>query len=71
LDAVIELVLSGGRRLHIAKGVDEQTMRSVLMAVEREWTTFRYRCWPVGSSMRRAQQDLIIHNVIEFRQSSL
>jgi hypothetical protein len=41
LDAVIELVLSGGRRLHIAKGVDEQTMRSVLMAVEREWTTFR------------------------------
>jgi hypothetical protein len=34
LDAGIELVLSNGRRLRINKGVDEQTLRSVLAAVE-------------------------------------
>lgn len=33
-DAGIELVLSGGRRLRISKGVDEQTLRAVLAAVE-------------------------------------
>jgi hypothetical protein len=33
-DAGIELVLSGGRRLRIARGVDEATLRSVLAAVE-------------------------------------
>lgn len=33
-DAGIELVLSGGRRLRIAKGVDEATLRSVLAALD-------------------------------------
>jgi transposase-like protein len=33
-DAGIELVLSGGRQLHIRKGVDEETLRAVLAAVE-------------------------------------
>ncbi|MFH1843799.1 MAG: hypothetical protein ABIF77_11405 [bacterium] len=35
VDAGIELVLAGGRRLRIAKGVDEPTLRSVLAALER------------------------------------
>ena len=35
-DAGIELVLEGGRRLRISKGVDEATLRTVLAAVERE-----------------------------------
>ena len=34
-DAGIELVLAGGRRLRIAKGVDEATLRSVLTALEQ------------------------------------
>ncbi len=34
-DAGIELVLAGGRRLRLAKGVDEPTLRSVLAALER------------------------------------
>ena len=34
-DAGIELVLVGGRRLRIAKGVDEPTLRSVLAALEQ------------------------------------
>lgn len=33
-DAGIELVLAGGRRLRIAKGVDEVTLRSVLAALD-------------------------------------
>ena len=33
-DAGIELVLSGGRRLRIRKGVDEETLRAVLAAME-------------------------------------
>jgi transposase-like protein len=33
-DAGIELVLGDGRRLRISKGVDEQTLRAVLAAVE-------------------------------------
>jgi len=33
LDAGIELVLADGRRLRIGKGVDEQTLRTVLAAV--------------------------------------
>ena len=33
-DAGIELVLAGGRRLRIAKGVDEATLRSVLSALD-------------------------------------
>jgi len=33
-DAGIELVLGNGRRLRIRKGVDEETLRSVLAAVE-------------------------------------
>jgi hypothetical protein len=33
-DAGIELVLSGGRRLRIARGVDEQTLRAVLTAID-------------------------------------
>jgi transposase-like protein len=33
-DAGIELVLGDGRRLRIRKGVDEETLRSVLAAVE-------------------------------------
>jgi len=33
-DAGIELVLAGGRRLRIAKGVDEATLRSVLAALD-------------------------------------
>ena len=33
-DAGIELVLTGGRRLRIAKGVDEQTLRAVLTAMD-------------------------------------
>jgi hypothetical protein len=32
-DAGIELVLGGGHRLRIAKGVDEATLRSVLAAL--------------------------------------
>jgi hypothetical protein len=32
-DAGIELLLAGGRRLRIAKGVDEPTLRSVLAAL--------------------------------------
>jgi hypothetical protein len=35
-DAGIELVLGGGRRLRITKGVDEATLRTVLAAVERQ-----------------------------------
>ena len=34
-DAGIELVLAGGRRLRLAKGVDEATLRSVLAALEQ------------------------------------
>ena len=34
-DAGIELLLAGGRRLRIAKGVDEPTLRSVLAALEQ------------------------------------
>ena len=34
LDAGIELILQDGRRLRISRGVDEQTLRSVLAAVE-------------------------------------
>jgi hypothetical protein len=34
-DAGIELLLAGGRRLRLAKGVDEPTLRSVLAALER------------------------------------
>jgi hypothetical protein len=33
-DAGIELVLAGGRRLRIARGVDEATLRSVLSALD-------------------------------------
>lgn len=33
-DAGIELVLGGGRRLRISKGVDEQTLRAVLAAMD-------------------------------------
>ena len=33
-DAGIELLLSDGRRLRISKGVDEETLRAVLAAVE-------------------------------------
>ena len=33
-EAGIELVLSGGRRLRIRRGVDAETLRSVLAAVE-------------------------------------
>ncbi len=33
-DAGIELVLAGGRRLRIAKGVDEATLRCVLAALD-------------------------------------
>ena len=35
VDAGIELVLAGGRRLRIAKGVDEPTLRSLLAALEQ------------------------------------
>ena len=34
LDAGIELVLAGGRRLRIGRGVDEATLRAVLAAVD-------------------------------------
>lgn len=34
MDAGIELVLDGRRRLRIRKGVDEETLRAVLAAVE-------------------------------------
>jgi hypothetical protein len=34
LDAGIELLLEDGRRLRICKGVDEETLRAVLAAVE-------------------------------------
>jgi transposase-like protein len=34
-DAGIELVLADGRRLRIAKGVDEATLRSVLAALDQ------------------------------------
>ena len=34
LEAGIELVLNDGRRLRIRKGVDEETLRAVLAAVE-------------------------------------
>ncbi len=34
LDAGIELVLNGGRRLRVTKGVDEATLRTVLAALE-------------------------------------
>ncbi len=36
LDAGIELVLEGGRRLRIGKGVDEAALRVVLQAMERQ-----------------------------------
>jgi transposase-like protein len=36
LDAGIELVLGNGRRLRIRKGVDEQTLRTVLAAMGAE-----------------------------------
>ncbi len=35
-DAGIELVLADGRRLRIARGIDEATLRAVLAAVEPE-----------------------------------
>jgi hypothetical protein len=35
-DAGIELVLAGGRRLRIARGVDAQTLRAVLAALDAE-----------------------------------
>jgi hypothetical protein len=35
IDAGIELVLGDGRRLRIRKGVDEETLRAVLAAVEQ------------------------------------
>jgi hypothetical protein len=35
-DAGIELVLAGGRRLRIARGVDQQTLRAVLAAMGAE-----------------------------------
>jgi transposase-like protein len=35
-DAGLELVLDGGRRLRISKGVDEQALRTVLAALERQ-----------------------------------
>jgi hypothetical protein len=35
-DAGIELVLAGGRRLRVGKGVDEATLRAVLAAMEPE-----------------------------------
>jgi hypothetical protein len=35
-DAGIELVLARGRRLRIARGVDEATLRAVLAVVEPE-----------------------------------
>ena len=34
IDAGIELILQDGRRLRISKGVDEQTLKAVLSAVE-------------------------------------
>jgi hypothetical protein len=34
MNAGVELVLSGGRRLRITKGVDEVTLRTVLAALE-------------------------------------
>jgi len=36
LDAGIELVLAGGRRIRISRGVDEATLRTVLSAVGAE-----------------------------------
>ena len=36
LDAGIELVLAGGRRVRISQGVDEETLRTVLSAVGSE-----------------------------------
>jgi hypothetical protein len=36
MDAGIELLLGGGGRLRISKGVDQETLRSVLAAVESE-----------------------------------
>jgi hypothetical protein len=33
-DAGVELVLNGGQRLRITKGVDEETLRTVLAALE-------------------------------------
>lgn len=36
MDAGIEIVLCNGRRVRISKGVDEQTLRAVLAAVESE-----------------------------------
>ncbi len=36
MDAGIELVLAGGRRLRIRKGVDETTLRTVLSAMESD-----------------------------------
>ena len=36
LDAGIELVLAGGRRVRISRGVDEATLRTVLAAVGSE-----------------------------------
>ncbi len=35
-DAGIELVLTGGRRLRIARGVDEPTLRAVLAVMDSE-----------------------------------
>jgi len=34
IDAGVELVLNGGQRLRITKGVDEETLRTVLAALE-------------------------------------
>ena len=34
MDAGVELVLNGGQRLRITKGVDEETLRTVLAALE-------------------------------------
>ena len=34
IDAGVELVLNGGQRLRVTKGVDEETLRTVLAALE-------------------------------------
>ena len=52
MDAGIELVLEGGRRLRIRKGVDEATLRTVLAAIA---TPARANPAPAGDRVERGR----------------
>jgi len=52
-EARIELVLSGGQRLRITKGVDEPTLRTVLGALQPQGDAQSYRGPSMSTCVRR------------------